>query len=114
MRAGRDVIYQGALAHGDFQGYTDFLFRVDVPSKLGPWSYEVADTKLARKPKPYFLLQLCAYAKMLEHLQGVRPERLFIVNGALEEIAFRTDDYFFYFTALERRFLETHAMFDAN
>ena len=114
MRAGHDVIYQGALRHGDFAGYADFLYRVETPSRLGAWSYEVADTKLARNPQPYFVLQLCAYAKMLEHLQGVRPERLVIINGASEEIPFRTDDYFFYFTALERRFLEAQRTFDAD
>ena len=104
MRAGHDVIYQGALRHGDFAGYADFLYRVETASLLGAWSYEVADTKLARNPTPYFLLQLCAYAKMLEHVQGLRPERLVIINGGSEEVYFRTDDYFFYFTALERRF----------
>ena len=114
MRAGHDVIYQGALCHGDFAGYADFLYRVETPSRFGAWSYDVADTKLARNPKPYFLLQLCAYAKMLEHLQGVRPERLLIVNGASEEVPFRTDDYFFYFAALERRFLEAQRSFSAD
>ena len=114
MRAGHDVIYQGAVCHGDFAGYADFLYRVETPSTLGAWSYDVADTKLARNPKPYFLLQLCAYAKMLEHLQGVRPERLVIINGASEEIPFRTDDYFFYFSALERRFLEAQRTFNAD
>lgn len=68
MRAGRAVLYQGALRHESFEGYSDFLYRIDAPSKLGTFRYEVVDTKLARKPKPYFLLQLCAYAKMLEDL----------------------------------------------
>ena len=114
MRAGRDIIYQGALGHGDFAGYADFLHRVARPSKLGAFSYEVEDTKLARHPKPYFLLQLCAYAKMLEHLQGVRPESVAIVNGAGERVAFRTDDYFFYFASLEGQFLEAQRVFDPD
>lgn len=114
MRAGRDVIYQGALGHGDFAGYSDFLHRVARPSKLGAFSYEVSDTKLARNSKPYFLLQLCAYAKMLEHLQGVRPESVAIVNGAGERVAFRTDDYFFYFASLEEQFLEAQRSFDPD
>ncbi len=114
MSAGHQVIYQGALRRGAFEGYADFLYRVETPSRLGGWSYEVADTKLARLPNPYFLLQLCAYAKMLEHLQGLRPERVFIVDGASNEISFRTDDYFYYFTALERRFLEGQRAFDPN
>jgi uncharacterized protein len=79
---------------------------------LGAWSYVVADTKLARHPKPYFLLQLCAYAKMLEHLQGVRPENIYIINGSGERMEFRTGDYFFYFTSLEQEFLEAQRAFD--
>jgi uncharacterized protein len=114
IRAGHDVIYQAALRHGPFAGYADILYRVEKPSQLGAWSYEVADTKLARTPKPYFVLQLCTYAKMLEHLQGVRPARVVIVNGDSDEIELRTDDYFFYFSALERRFLEEHAAFDPD
>ena len=112
MRAGRHVIYQGALAHGDFEGYPDFLYKVPSPSSLGGYGYEIADTKLAKHPKPYFLLQLSSYAKMLEAIQGRRPERVYIVNGAGERLAFRTDDYFFYFAALEKEFLEAQRRFD--
>jgi predicted RecB family nuclease len=112
MRAGRGVIYQGALRHESFEGYSDFLYRVDAPSKLGAFRYEVVDTKLARKAQPYFLLQLCAYAKMLEATQGVRPGNVHIVNGDGDLLSFRTDDYYFYFASLERDFLETHRAFD--
>ncbi len=114
MRAGRAVLYQGALRHESFEGYSDFLYRVDAPSDLGAFRYEVVDTKLARKAKPYFLLQLCAYAKMLEAIQGVRPENVHIVNGDGVEMPFRTDDYYFYFASLERDFLETHRTFDPD
>src|SRR5687767_11584984 len=52
MRDGIDVIYQGTLHHTPWMGYSDFLTRVETPSKLGAWSYEVSDTKLARTAKP--------------------------------------------------------------
>jgi predicted RecB family nuclease len=112
MRDGRGVIYQGALRHESFEGYSDFLYRVESPSALGAFRYEVVDTKLARKAQPYFLLQLCAYAKMLEAVQGVRPENVHIVNGDGDLLSFRTDDYYFYFASLERDFLETHRAFE--
>ncbi|MBV8844933.1 MAG: hypothetical protein JO307_19170, partial [Bryobacterales bacterium] len=70
MRRGEEMIYQGYLANGEFAGYPDFLMRVETPSFLGAWSYEPWDTKLARHPKPYFLIQLCCYAEMLEVAQG--------------------------------------------
>ena len=48
MRAGTHIIYQGTLIEGDFLGHADFLRRVETPSALGPFSYELLDTKLAR------------------------------------------------------------------
>lgn len=48
MEAGAPVIYQAAFLDGDWMGYVDFLERVESPSALGDWSYEPADTKLAR------------------------------------------------------------------
>ena len=60
MRRGADVVYQGRLedAGGRWGGYPDFLLRVDRPSALGGWSYEVLDAKLARRAKGEALLQL--------------------------------------------------------
>jgi hypothetical protein len=53
MRDGAEVIYRGAFLHGGWTGYADFLHRVDERrSDLGSWSYEVADTKLARRTTP--------------------------------------------------------------
>src|SRR2546423_107307 len=37
LRGGADVIYQGAFFDGRWQGFADFLQRVDVPSALGPF-----------------------------------------------------------------------------
>jgi uncharacterized protein len=105
LRAGRHVIYQAALACGPFQGYADFLHRVEGASSLGGFHYEVSDTKLAKRPKPYFLIQLCAYAEMLESIQGRRPEHVRVINGESALLDFRTDDYFFYYGALRDRFL---------
>lgn len=114
MRQGRPAIYQAALRCGDFEGYADFLFRVERPSpKLGlTWSYTVADTKLARKPKPYFLIQLCAYAEMLEEATGCRPEFVELITGDNSRRRFRTDDFFFYYQAVKRAFLDAQASFD--
>ena len=85
MRAGAEVIYQGVLFDGvRWRGYSDFLHRVERPSELGDFSYEVADTKLARRVKPYFLLQLCFYSELVEAIQGVPPERMHVVLGTRE------------------------------
>ena len=51
MRSGVDVIVQGALADNLWFGKPDLLQRVASPSDFGEWSYEVADTKLARETR---------------------------------------------------------------
>jgi predicted RecB family nuclease len=90
MRAGAEVIYQAVLFDGDrWRGYADFLERVERPSALGAWGYEVVDTKLARSARPYFVIQLCLYSELLEHAQGARPEQVHLVLGSGERSPFR-------------------------
>ncbi len=81
MRDGPDVIFQGALLGGAWGGYSDFLERVERPSDLGAWSYEVVDTKLKRKPDPKHVLQLCLYSDLLTKVQGVAPEAAHLQLG---------------------------------
>src|SRR3990172_7999073 len=83
MRAGADVVYQATFFDGSWRGHADFLTkRPDRPSPaFGSWSYDVADTKLARAVKTGAVLQLCVYAGLLEAIQGVAPERLTVVTG---------------------------------
>src|SRR5262249_43479264 len=57
LAQGPDVIYQGAFLDDPWQGYSDFLLKVDRHSALGAYSYEVADTKLSRSAKPKHLIQ---------------------------------------------------------
>jgi uncharacterized protein len=89
MRDGADVIYQAAFFDGRWHGRADFLLRVEDPSDLGPWSYEVADTKLARSLKAADLLQTAEYSLHVERLQGRAPRHLYIVlgDGRTERVA---------------------------
>ena len=93
MRAGADVIFQATLRSGRFFGHADFLRKVERPSALGDHSYEVADTKLARSTKARFLVQLSCYSDLLEHTQGIAPERMHVLLGSGEEKTFRCADY---------------------
>jgi predicted RecB family nuclease len=106
MEQGVDVIYQPALADDAWSGRADFLRRTDRPSPLGAWSYEVVDTKLARDTKAGTILQLCVYSRLLEKLQGLRPERMYVVTPGndFEPISYRLDDYAAYFRLLDRDF----------
>lgn len=104
LRQGAEVIYQGAFFDGRWQGFADFLLRVDVPSDLGPFSYEVADTKLARHAKAAALLQTCAYSAQLEAIQGRAPERIHIVLGDGTTASLRYADYSAYFRSVRAQF----------
>ena len=81
MREGVDVVYQATFFDGRWGGQADFLLRTDQPSDLGGWSYDIADTKLARRLKVPALLQMATYAERLTVLQGVPPRLLTVVTG---------------------------------
>ena len=59
VRAGAEVVYQATFQDGNWRGRADFLVRVDKPSALGPFSYEVVETKLAKSARVRAILQLC-------------------------------------------------------
>ncbi len=106
MRAGADVIFQATFFDGRWRGHADFLFkREDRPSPaLGDWSYDIADTKLARSVKAGAILQMCVYAALLEDLQGVAPELLTVITGDGTSHPYRTDDFSAYFRFVRARF----------
>ncbi len=113
LAAGRAVVYQGCLAHSGFRGFTDFLVRTG-PDAAGRAQYEVWDTKLAKKAKPYYLVQLCCYAEMLEAIQGMHPSMLRVVLGTGETASFRTVDFYDYYLLLKRSFLALMEQFSVT
>jgi predicted RecB family nuclease len=122
MRAGVDVIVQGALAStaiGDagssWLGYADILQRVSQPSVLGAWSYEPYDTKLALETRGSTVLQLMVYAELLDQIQGVMPATFWVVApGATPDVfavtPYRTADYAAYVRAMRLQLATTVAL----
>jgi predicted RecB family nuclease len=106
MRAGADVVHQATFFDGTWRGHADFLLkRTDRASDLGPWAYDVADTKLARRVKVPALLQMAVYGDLLAGLQGAPPELLTVVTGDQQELVFRYADAEAYARAARARFL---------
>ncbi len=99
MLSGAQIIVQGALTDGRWHGRADILRRVEIPSKLGKWSYEVIDTKLARETKGGTVLQLCLYSELLAVLQGITPEYMYVIVpwSNFEPRQYRFHDYAAYF-----------------
>ena len=106
LRGGVDVVYQATFFDGEWVGYADFLLRVERPSDLGVWSYEVADTKLARHVKGSAVLQICSYVEQLTRIQGIEPELLHVVLGGSthETESLRVADYMAYYRRIKAEF----------
>ena len=81
---------------------------METPTPTLPWSYEVADTKLARSVKASAVLQLSSYSEHLGRIQGRDPERMHVVLGgsAREVASFRVAPYAAYYRTVKRRFME--------
>jgi uncharacterized protein len=105
MRQGAEALYQATLLDGSWMGHADFLLRVPTPSVLGDFSYEVVDTKLARRGQAKFLIQLCLYSELLGVAQGTRPRYMHVVLGTGRRVTYRVDDYLRYFRRIRDRFL---------
>src|SRR5580704_6969169 len=109
MERGAEVIAQGALRDGGWFGRPDVLRRVEKPSARWAWSYEVADTKLARETKATTILQLSLYSELLGKIQGTTPEFLWVVppgTGFAGE-KYRVTEYAAYYRYVRKRLLET-------
>lgn len=106
MQAGAEVVFQAALFDGQWVGFADFLLRVERPSLFGAWSYDVADTKLARRLKVPALLQMASYAVRLEQVQGVAPRQLTVIAGDNTSHPWRLVDVESYAARVRTRLIE--------
>jgi predicted RecB family nuclease len=93
MKSGAQAIVQAALGSGDWRGRADVLLRVEQiekPSRLGNWSYEVVDCKLARETKAETILQLCLYSELVNQLQDLKPEFFHVIRP---NVGFQPESY---------------------
>ena len=106
IRRGDDVIYQATFFDGRWRGLADFVVRVERPSALGAWSYEIVDTKLARHVKASALLQICSYVEQLTEIQGTEPEWMHVALGgsARSVERHRVADYTAYYRTAKAAF----------
>ncbi len=99
MRRGAQAIAQAPLVDGRWRGRVDVLLRTATPSELGPWSYIVADTKLANETRGVTVLQLCLYSDVIAKVQSALPKEMLVVSprslAAPERL--RTTDFMAYY-----------------
>ncbi len=101
MAAGADIIYQARLEHDIWNGWADFLVKVNTPGKFA-WSYEVMDTKLSKETKAGAILQICLYSEMLREIQGCMPEHMHIYNPNGKH-QYRVDDFMAYYRLMKSK-----------
>jgi predicted RecB family nuclease len=105
MYEGVDAVYQATFLDAPWGGRSDFLVRVNTPSALGPWSYEVVETKLARSTKATAVVQLCFYSDLLSRIQGMEPQWMHVVlGGAAAPERFQVQRYIAYFRKVRGEF----------
>ena len=106
IRRGDDVIYQATFFDGRWLGLADFVVRVERPSALGGWSYEIVDTKLARHVKASALLQICSYVEQLTAIQALQPEWMHVALGGSARTVerHRVADYMAYYRTVKAAF----------
>jgi uncharacterized protein len=110
LQKGVDVVYQPVLLDRESYGRADFVKRVDKPSKLGNWSYEVIEAKLARSTKVRAVIQLCHYSLLLSKIQGADPDWMHVVlGGGTAPEKFLTSHYLAYFRKIKREYEEASA-----
>ena len=85
LHEGVDVILQAALGNSLWYGRADVLRKVPytgdkTTNKLGTWSYEPYDCKLALETKGETILQLAVYSELLSEIQGHDPKNMYVVT----------------------------------
>ncbi len=108
IRRGVHVIVQATLQAGRWFGRADVLRRIEKPSNLGRFSYEVYDTKLAKETRASTVLQLCLYSDLLSEVQGTLPERTHVVPTGVDFVpeSFRVSEFLAYYRLVRKRLEE--------
>ncbi|MBV6640911.1 MAG: TM0106 family RecB-like putative nuclease [Cyclobacteriaceae bacterium] len=106
MKEGYDYILQAGLYDGKWNGRADFLRKVNGPSNLGNYHYEIEDTKLAIETKAGSVIQLCLYSEILTKLQGRAPENMWVVKPGEDfpSDKFRYPEFQSYYQLIKRQF----------
>lgn len=104
----KPLVYQAALKSGRFQGFADFVER-DAGGRYFAW-----DTKLARSPKPYYILQLCAYSEMIAAATGDMPDRFGVILGTHDRVLFRVEDFVHYYRRVKSNMLALQDAFTGS
>lgn len=111
IQRGDDIIYQAKLGACDdrWQGYADFLVKVQDERRECGFSYEVHDCKLSATVKGRSIIQLMLYTDLLSTMQdGIIPRELHIIKKKADEHGlietFQVSDLIHYYEKLKQQY----------
>ena len=86
MIHGYDFIYQASFNNDQIRGAVDLLKRVEIPSKLGSFSYVPIECKLASNVNITFIIQALCYCDLLDETLGLIPKtfEIYLGGGSFE------------------------------
>ena len=99
-----DYIYQAYFENDGLAGYSDFLEKIPQKSALGKHSYEVIDTKLARRASAGNAVQLIHYSELVAGIQKRECKNLHLVHGDGRRNTLQREDYIYYYHELVKDF----------
>jgi len=102
MRGGADFIVNGQLAVGTLSGGVNLLMRTSGYSELGDFLYIPCETQAGTSLHSAFRLSF--FADLLLHLQGQLPPQMLIISGGADVVPLQTEDYIYYYRAVQQRF----------
>ena len=105
MRQGKNI-YHGVLMNDNWVGIADLLEARPLPSgqagksNFGDYHYVVYDIQNSLDLRDENKFQLIFYSLILERLQGVRPEKAYVIDADGNERSFEVNDFMkeFHFT----------------
>src|SRR3989344_3635583 len=92
MRKGKNI-YHGVLMNEDWVGIPDLLEARPGKSNFGDWHYVVYDVQNSLDLRDENKFQLIFYSLILERLQGVRPEKAYVIDADGNERSFLVDEF---------------------
>lgn len=114
INQGYDFIHQGSFNNGEIRGAVDLLKRVDIPSRLGPFSYIPIECKLASSINIKFIIQALCYCELLIESMGNRPKtfELYLGGGSFEY--FDVDKYWAWYQFKKNQYKSFLRNFNPN
>ena len=92
MRQGKNI-YHGVLMNDNWVGIPDLLEARPGKSNFGDFHYVVYDIQNSLGLKDENKFQLIFYSLILERLQGIRPEKAYVIDADGNEQSFAVDEF---------------------